>query len=217
MSSSDEEHSPSLADRLVTACDMGDLPSAKAAVADGASVNEWGSAPGWGADLPLRPAVAKQHDDVAVWLLSHGADPNGDHVMSCGARSSTAAMLQLLIDAGGDVNRGSYGQPPLFTAIRRNSADNVRVLLAQPLLDLTIQYEGKTLEQYARAYGTPAVAGFTAKEVSGKGSVLSSMTVRPPHCSGVAVAGRSRDERRRYDHCYVRFVYNLPSSGHDWL
>ena len=31
---------PSLADRLVTACATGDLPSAKAAVADGVSVNE---------------------------------------------------------------------------------------------------------------------------------------------------------------------------------
>ena len=109
--------SPSLADRLVTACDEGDLPSAKAAVADGASVNEEGRTPGWRRPvLPLAASVARKHHDVVVWLLSHGADPNGVDVMFYGARNSTTAILQLLIDAGGDVNRKSSGDPPLFAA-----------------------------------------------------------------------------------------------------
>ena len=118
--------SPSLADRLAMACYKGDLPSAKAAVADGASVNEKGRALGWGVDLPLVPAVDQRHHDVVVWLLSHGADPNGEGVMWYGAWYSTAAILQLLIDAGGDVNRASgiYGGPPLFTAVEYNSKDN---------------------------------------------------------------------------------------------
>ena len=55
-------------------------------------------------------------DDVVVWLLSHGADPNGPFVMFNGARWSSITMLQLLIDAGGDVNRNSSEMPPCGTS-----------------------------------------------------------------------------------------------------
>ena len=112
----------------------------------------------------------RQHLDVVVWLLSHGADPNGDNVMYHGARDSAASILQLLIDAGGDVNRSSVGRPPLFTAmVGDNVDDNVRVLLAQPCLGLTITYSGETPEQYARYIGKPALADMIAQEVSRKG------------------------------------------------
>ena len=164
--------SPSLADRLMTACANGDLPSAKVAVADGASVNEKGKNQYGVTFLPLEAAALNKHrdHDVVVLLLSHGADPNGDGVMSWGAYVSTTAILQLLIDAGGDVNRKSSGEPPLFPAVRSyNSKDNVRVLLAQPSLDFTIKYNGKTPEQYALDNGKPAVADMIAQEVSRKG------------------------------------------------
>ena len=79
--------SPSLADRLATACVNGDLPSARAAVADGASVNEEGDAPGWFDSIPpLEAAVYREQHDVVVWLLSHGADPNRDNVVPVGAQ-----------------------------------------------------------------------------------------------------------------------------------
>ena len=134
--------SPSLADRLVMACDKGDLPSAKAVVADGASVNEKGKPSDrvLGTWPPLAAAVSNKHHAVVVWLLSHGADPNGEGVMWNCTCNSTAAILQLLIDAGGDVNRESLGKPPLFTAfIGTASEDKVPVLLAQPSLDFTIE------------------------------------------------------------------------------
>ena len=212
--------SPSLAYRLVSACVMGDLPSAKAAVADGASVNEKGAGPGWGStQLPLAAAASMRHHDVVVWLLSLGADPNGDSVMHYGAHDSTAAILQLLIDAGGDVNRESGGQPPLFPAVwGDNSEDNVRVLLAQPSLDFTIKYEGKTPEQYARDEGEPALADMIAQEVSGKGLPVllgPTTTLLVLTVCGVAAAGRSRDERRWYDHCFVRLIKHVLCSGHD--
>ena len=57
MSSSDDEYAPSLADRLATACANGDLPSANAAVADGASVNAEGRTHDWDGELPLATAV----------------------------------------------------------------------------------------------------------------------------------------------------------------
>ena len=100
--SSSSAASPSLTGRLVTACTTGDLPSVRAAVADGASVNEPGSVEGvYDAVLPLTAAVERKHHDVVVWLLSHGADPNGDKVLYYTATASTPAILQLLIDAGG--------------------------------------------------------------------------------------------------------------------
>ena len=159
-----------LADRLARACWNGDLPSAKAAVGDGASVHEEGTASGVGSALPLAAAVFTKHNDVVVWLLSHGADPNGDRVMTYGARYTSAAILQLLIDAGGDVNRKSGGELPLFTAVEYiKSEDRVRVLLAQPALNLTVKCDRKTPEQWARDNHTPALADMIAQEVSGKG------------------------------------------------
>ena len=167
-SSSGDEYAPSLADRLVAACWSGNFAAAKAAVAGGASVNEEGKKI---TSLPLTAAVSWKRHDLVVWLLSHGADPNGGDVMWYGARSGTTAILQLLIDAGGDVNRwGILAGPPLFPAVwGRNSEDNVRVLLTQPCLDFTIKYNGNTPEDFARTYGTPAVADMIAQEVSVKG------------------------------------------------
>ena len=173
--------SPSPADRLVMACFGGDLPSAKAAVADGASVNEWGRTHGM---FPLVAAVTNRHHDVVVWLLSRGADPNGDIVMATGAFSSTAGTLQLLIDAGGGVNRESDGEPLLFHALRGYySEDNVRVLLAQPSLDFTVtKCDGCSPEQYARDWDRRAQADMIAREVSGAGfSRARAVLSTPPH------------------------------------
>ena len=140
-----------LAGRLATACWNGDLPSAIAAVADGVGVNWEEKVPGWGFVLPLAAAVHRQHHDVVVWLLSLGADPNGRTVMFNGSTLSTTAILQLLIDAGGDVNEESNGLPPLLAAVRRdfNREDNVRVLLAQPSLNVAVKWDCKTPEQHA--------------------------------------------------------------------
>ena len=201
--------SPALADRLATACYHGDLPSAKAAVADGASVNAKGKAPvpGWDKRLPLVAAARQKHNDVVVWLLSHGADPNGNGVMYL-AGDSTAAILQLLIDAGGDVSNSL-----LFSVIETyNAEDNVRVLLAQPCLDLTMKCAGLTPEQYADHQDTPAVADMIAQEVSRKrlpiliGGAAACVVLT---VCGVAVAGRSRDERRWCGHCFARLVVHV--------
>ena len=157
----------SLASRLVSACYTGDLPSAAAAVADGASVNEEGEAPGWaGTLLPLSAAAYNGHHDVVVWLLSHGADANGHEVMYFAAYSSTAGVLQLLIDVGGDVNRQSWNVPPVFAAVDGGGEDKVRVLLAQPSLDVTATYKGKAPQHHARDEGRRDLADMIAQEVS---------------------------------------------------
>ena len=162
---------PSPADRLVAACYNGDLLAAEAAIADGAAVNEKGKPPsyirGWSSTwLPLKAAVVNDHLDVVVWLLSHGGDPNGDAVMSCAARDSTTDILQLLIDAGGDVNRRSDRELPLFAALYGQREDNFPVLLAQPSLDLTVTNDGRTPEQYAFTYGSFDLVMDVWREVS---------------------------------------------------
>ena len=48
-----------------------------------------------------------------VWLLSHGADPNGERVMFGGIVCSAADTLQLLMDAGG---KSSWRSWPLQLA-----------------------------------------------------------------------------------------------------
>ena len=165
-----------LASQLARACDKGDLPSAKAAVADGASVNEKGEVPGWSEPVtPLVAAVASLRRDVVVWLLSCGADPNADDVIYYGVRYSTPAIVQLLIDTGGDVNRESREELPLFTAIdccsrTAESRDGdgegkVRTLLAQPSLDVAITRLGDGPVEYAQGHGTRAVAALIAQEV----------------------------------------------------
>ena len=163
--------SSALPDRLATACFRGDLPSVTAAVADGASVNERGRTSNWSSpDLPLTAAVMQKHHDVVVWLLSHGANPNGDRVMHFAVSYSTADMLQLMIDAGGDVSRKSNGMLPLFWAMLGNFVDKLRVLLEQPSLNLAVTFGDRTAQQHARDFDKPALAGMITEEVSGGGS-----------------------------------------------
>ena len=53
-------------------------------------------------------------------------------------------MLQLLIEAGGEVNSNNSVGPPLYDTVYGNREDQLRVLLAQPSLDLTIKsYDGR--------------------------------------------------------------------------
>ena len=115
---------------------------------------------------PLAAAVEKRHHNLVVWLLSVGADPNGDSILLLAAVAKTAAILQLLIDAGGDVNRKSGSRPPLFWAVHKERTELVGLLLAHPRLDLTVTYNGQSPEQYAHDY-SPALIGMLAQEVSG--------------------------------------------------
>jgi hypothetical protein len=74
--------------------------------------------------------------------------------MWCGAIGDST-ILQLLIEAGGDVNQNRYACPPLFAALvytpltQSDVEANVRVLLRHPSLDLTAEFDGKTAEQTA--------------------------------------------------------------------
>ena len=97
--------------------------------------------------LPLFVAAECQDFDMVVLLLSHGADPSGDSVMYCGVLGSSDAILQLLIDAGGDVN----GHDLILTAMA--VPRRLQLLLDQPLLNLNVKYNGVYPALYARMRG----------------------------------------------------------------
>ena len=100
--------------------------------------------------LPLTLAVIGGFYDIVVCLLSHGADPNGDGVMYNGVDDSTTAILHLLIDAGGDVNRESWGELPLVLPVKTLNKPGLRVLLATPSLNLDVAQDGKAPEDRVR-------------------------------------------------------------------
>ena len=154
-----------LSDRLVAACRIGDLPSATAAVADGATVDDEGRDPYGYPILPLAIAVLNKQIDAVGWLLSLGADPNANHVMAHGACFSTPEILHLLIDAGGDVNKADT-YPPLKWAVDKDRSDNVRLLLTQPALDFAVLLGGEKPDRYARDKGKAAIADLISHEVS---------------------------------------------------
>ena len=128
-------------DALVTACSNGDLDAVKAALA-GAGLNVKGSNRRGGQCTPLTAAVCGKHHAVVSYLLLLGADPNGDAVMWTSVSESTPDILRLVIEAGGDVNRASYGDLPIFAALATERCDEaterLRVLLSHPELDLSI-------------------------------------------------------------------------------
>ena len=167
MSSKSTAPPPSPADRLVSACWQGDVQAAAAAVADGASVNGKAAIPFLGPGLPLVAALYNAHDDAVVWLLSLGADADGDDVMFTAAADSASDILQLLIDVGGDVNRASGRAPPLFCAVlRTRRIGNVAVLLAQPCLDLAAVYDNMSPLQFAHSWHQDSAADLLVEEVS---------------------------------------------------
>ena len=137
----DDANPTARADHLVTACADGNVAAVAAAIAAGAVVNDEGYARGWSVVLPLAAAASKAQLPVAVALLAAGADPNGRDVLHYSICSPSAAVTQLLIDAGSSVN-GWHGEyPPLYTAVTAaaacgSGAGHVHALLCQPDLDL---------------------------------------------------------------------------------
>ena len=150
---------PPPADRLVAACASGDLPSALAAVAAGASVNGEGTGRDGDVWLPLESAVIHRHCAVVVWLLSQGAHTSGETtVMFYAAVCSAPDILQLVIDAGGDVSG--------LLLLYATREDNVRLLLAQPSLDLAVTQHEHVAERFAQDPGRPWIADLMSREVS---------------------------------------------------
>ena len=157
-------------DDVVAACVRGDAAAVQDLLDDGVGVNRLGFQQGFKHVPPLHAAVSRQHLSVVTLLLSRGADPNGPEVMSAGAYGASARILQLLVDAGGDLHRRSSGWPPVFAALSvfspGNCGQKVQVFLSQPRFRMSDGYDGMTLQEYACAKGRPVVAEMIAAEVS---------------------------------------------------
>jgi hypothetical protein len=141
-----------------------------AVVTRGIPVNGRHSTWGWTA---LHWAVRCTRCELVVALLAASASPNvpdndGRAPVWIGAACSTADILQLLIDGGGNVNEVStIGQTPLMAIVNYNRGDvaaRLQVLLACPELDLDTRHDGKTAEQWAVSCGQPALASVIAQE-----------------------------------------------------
>ncbi len=139
------------------------------AVARGVSVNGRHIGPG---TTVLHWAVFRQRGKVVVALLAAGADANFTNQyrqtsMLWGAEHSTADILQLLIDGGGNANEScNYGETPLIALVkykRGDAAARLQVLLACPALDLDATYHGKTAEEWA-VHGHFELAAAIAEE-----------------------------------------------------
>ena len=157
-------------DAFVAACMAKNFPEAVKLLSSGASVNAKGKTNSYPSELvtPLAAAVESQYRPLVLHLLSLGADTNGDRVLEKAAFGDSADILQLLIDAGGDVNMASNGRAPLVNAVRgnHNRTAVMTVLLAEPSLDLTItDTDRKTAEEMASTLKKPAIVAMIRVEV----------------------------------------------------
>ncbi len=141
-----------------------------AAVARGIPVN--GRHSNWDFTA-LHNAVIYQRRGLVVALLATNADANANDKYAAtsvlwGAAYSTADILQLLIDGGGDVNEVSkFGDTPLIALAMDNCGDaaaRLQVLLACPELDLDARSDGKTAEAWAVDRGHSQLAAAIAEE-----------------------------------------------------
>jgi hypothetical protein len=126
----------------------------------------------WG-HTALYSAVSCTRRELVVALLAAGANANvktyfGATVMWRGAFGSTADILQLLIDSGGDVNEPmNNGDPPLLALVKYNSGDaaaRLEVLLACPELNLDAACDGTSAEEWGVSKGNPELAAAIAEE-----------------------------------------------------
>jgi ankyrin repeat protein len=112
---------------------------------------------------------------LVVALLAAGADADmkdddGWTSVWVGAVESTADILQLLIDSGGNANEScNYGQTLLLALVKYNYGDaaaRLQVLLACPDLDLDAEFGGKTAQEWAVRKGRSQLALAIAEERS---------------------------------------------------
>ncbi len=117
---------------LLTAVMQDDLNTAKHLLAHGANAN----AANRYRVTPLYVAALHGNTEMIAALLTAKADPNGaapssETLLMTAARSGFASAMQLLIDAGAqvDAREPAFNQTALMLAARSNSADAVALLL----------------------------------------------------------------------------------------
>ena len=156
---------PELQNNFMGACYRGDLAAALACLRSGASVNA-GSDPTL-TDRPLHAAVCSKHYALVLHLLAHGADVAVPGLLALATFCNAVNVVQLLIDAGADVNLADdRDRLPRVAFLRLQHCAVFEALLSMPALDITTpDQRGRTCEEDAveGEYAVAAVA--IAKEV----------------------------------------------------
>lgn len=130
---------------MVEAAGSGNLAQVRSLAEEGASLNtltEQGT--------PLSAAVSGQQDDVALFLLQQGAEPdragaNGRTPLMLAAASGQRRMVSLLLAAGADVNaRAANGASPVMLAAQQGHLSVVKMLLSAGA-NVNISQNGESL------------------------------------------------------------------------
>jgi ankyrin repeat protein len=157
---------------LAQAIRLGDVGSAKEALARGAPIN---GAPNdtrhW---RPLILAIMEANAEIVGLLLAHKADPNlnsrlGEPALILAVRRKEPELVRALLRAGATPNRPAVsGYPPLMEAARLGTSGVARLLLGAGADPKFVLKDGTSAAAIARRFGHHALS----QELSRRGSPI---------------------------------------------
>ena len=140
-------------------CFDGDVEAVKAAIENGADVNEANAVGGTG----LMYALNRSHNDVVRVLLQlphievNKVDGSGLSALHHAVASDNQEGLELLLAGEHDVlpsinHRDNCGRTPIMLAVFKNAVNCFQLLLTNPLVDLDIRDNHKRTPEEIRRY-----------------------------------------------------------------
>jgi ankyrin repeat protein len=126
-------------------------------------------------DTILHHASTHGHLPTVLRALRHRANPNARNRQGCtpvwfAAYRGSAAVLAALLAAGGDVNAApTSGMRPLLSLVMYglgpDAQERMRLLLADPTLDIGATWQGLNAVEWGLERGHPALAAMVLQEV----------------------------------------------------
>jgi len=131
----------------------GNIEALKLLLGKGAELNYVDS----NGNSPVSCAVAGSHVGAAKLLLQNGAKADVSELLTRAALNGNLPMVQMLVIAGADVNKqGQKVIPPLMAAVVSRDLPTIQYLLDKDA-DPATTYNGKSILEYARDTGDPAL------------------------------------------------------------
>ena len=112
----------------------------------------------------LHEAAKQDKQEIAVYLIQHGAEVNtknrdGDTPLYYAARNNSVEVAKLLLEHSAEVNtKNKYGDTPLYYAARHNSVEVAKLLLEHSAEVNTKNKYGDTPLYYAARHNSVEVA-----------------------------------------------------------
>jgi ankyrin repeat protein len=140
-------------------------------------------------ERPLLKAVKNNNLNEVQSLISQGADPNEECLISEAASLGHSEMVKLLIDNGANVNCNRYSTYPILQAVHSKDIKSLKILIEHGA-DLTVRNNqlANVLMEAARLNNFEAVRflitlggglGVNAKDRQGRTAVYHSVTSNP--------------------------------------